>query len=109
MVDSGMRTIISVLPERPNNKYDLPANILAVVCGPSMCGKTTYVLNLVMNDVTGGKFIKNTSTPEPDEIHIFAPTIGQVLYQKCFALKENNPDMCANIKVYKTLDKLSDH
>lgn len=100
-----MRGQLFAIPERPDNIYRLPDNILAVVCGPSMSGKTNYVLNLVMNRIDKNGEILEYSVLNPDFIGIYAPTLNQPLYQNLFKFKDQVPDICADIES-NTLDKM---
>jgi GTPase SAR1 family protein len=106
-MDPGMRGTLFRMQDRPNNIYKLPNNILSVVCGPSMSGKTSYVLNLILNTVDPRtRQITEYSTLNPDIIYIFAPTLDQPLYQQLFKLKDQVPNICADIDTADTVDKL---
>ena len=108
-IDPGMRGQLFRLPDRPSHNYKLPSNILGVICGPSMSGKTTYMLNLILSTVDPRtRHITEYSVLNPDIIYIFAPTIDQPLYQTLFKLKDQVPNICSDIETFNSLDKLPD-
>lgn len=108
-IDPGMRGQLFKLPHKPSNTYKLPSNILGVICGPSMSGKTTYILNLILNTIDPEtRQIIEYSVLNPDIIYIFAPTIDQELYQTLFKFKNQVPTICADIVTFDSLDKLPD-
>lgn len=88
-MDPGLRTSIVSLEDRPDNDYHLPPFILSVVYGPSMSGKTTYILNLLFNEVRNSKIIPNSSVLKPEKIYIFAPSLKQDLYQGFLEMTKN--------------------
>ena len=109
MEESGLRTMLGTFKMRENNIYFLPANILGIIIGPSMSGKTTYLLNLLINHLDQKGRIIRPSVLNPDKIILFAPTKSQPLYQNFLAMKEKCPTFCADVEAYSDLSKLPKH
>ena len=58
----------------------LPSSIRAIICGPSSCGKTNVLLNLLLNQGTDGQSLLNYQ-----KVYIYSTSLGQDKY--CFLKK----------------------
>ena len=58
----------------------LPSSIRAIICGPSSCGKTNLLINLLLNQGTDGQSLLNYQ-----KVYIYSTSLGQDKY--CFLKK----------------------
>ena len=66
-------------PDSNDNKahhWLLPASIRAVICGPSNCGKTNLMMNLLLSQGTDGESLLNYQ-----KVYIYSTSLGQDKYR----------------------------
>jgi energy-coupling factor transporter ATP-binding protein EcfA2 len=104
--DPGLRSSIISSHPRENNEYDFPKNIFAAVCGKTGSGKTTYVLNLLLNSIDENGNITKLSPLAPDEIYICCPLSNQELYSKFIESNKKYSFICSEITMYPDIQSM---
>ena len=77
-------------PEKQNvHHWLLPSSIRAIICGPSSCGKTNLLMNLLLNQGTDGQSLLNYQ-----KVYIYSTSLDQDKYR---FLKEFAEALKANL------------
>ena len=66
----------TVSEKKQAHHWLLPSSIRAIICGPSNCGKTNLLMNLLLNQGTDGETLLNYQ-----KVYIYSTSLGQDKYR----------------------------